>query len=391
MRIEQSTVALSSSRQASTTDSTRGTLQAWVGDRPASAAGARAISSTGGGAAAIVRISAEALATALASAQAAQRVAASRPIAASGRLPALASQTASASSTLGESSDPTISDPNLSVLVLLIERLTGRKIHLIRPGDIEANADAKAAAAGREVAQAVAPDQGQSARPAPQTAGWGVALHVEQIHRETETTAYSAAGTVQTSDGRTVSFEFTVAMHRDETRTATLDVLAGDATRKVDPIALNLNSGAVSLASTRSGFDIDSDGAVEQIALPAAGTYFLALDRDGNGAIESGTELFGPTTGDGFAEMRALDEDGNGWIDEGDRAFTDLRLWSGPDAAALSLGDMGVGGLYVGSNVATQFEVNGAAAESLGQVVSSSVYLAENGTPGAMQQVDLTV
>ncbi len=386
MRIDQSSVLLASQRVASTTDSTRGTLQAWVGDRPASAAAARTLSSSGRNDAAIVRISAQALAAVQASAQAAQRVTLGRSaLMGSSWLSSANSTTPSAPGV--DPTDPTTSDPNLLVLIQLIERMTGRKIHLLRPGDVTGKAGPMAAPAGRQAAQDAAPAQSQAA-PAAQTAGWGVALHVEQIHRETETTAYSATGTIQTTDGRSVAFQFQMSMARDETRIATLDVLAGDAARKVDPIALNLSGGAASLSSNRSGFDIDSDGNAEQVALPSAGTYFLALDRDGNGSVDSGSELFGPTSGDGFADLRKLDEDGNGWIDEGDRSFADLRLWSG--AATQSLADAGVGALYVGSNVATRFDINDAAGENLGQVVSSSVYLAEDGTPGAMQQVDLT-
>jgi hypothetical protein len=44
----------------------------------------------------------------------------------------------------------------------------------------------------------------------------------------------------------------------------------------------------------------------------------------------------------------------------------------------------------VGKTVGTQFDLRSSTNETLGQVVSSSVYLGENGTSGAMQQIDLT-
>ncbi len=391
MRIGQSTVELASARQASTSDSTRATLQAWVGNRPSSGLAATLAASGRNDLAAITRISSQAFVSARTSAEAAARAAASRSAAAAAARQLLASANAdrsTAATAVADPSDPAVSDPNLSVLILLIERLTGRKVRLIHPGDVPTDADAGAAAAGRQAATKVA--AGQASQPANQSAGWGVAVHVEQVHRETETTAYSASGSVQTADGRAMAFDFQVSMHREETRTATVDMLAGDAARKVDPIALNLSGGPVSLSATRAAFDIDANGTTEQIALPAAGTYFLALDRNGNGTIDGGGELFGPLSGNGFAELRALDGDGNGWIDEADASFATLRLWSGPDAETTSLSAAGVGALYVGASVGTQFEVKAPSGESLGQVVSSGVYLAEDGTPGAMQQVDLT-
>jgi hypothetical protein len=56
----------------------------------------------------------------------------------------------------------------------------------------------------------------------------------------------------------------------------------------------------------------------------------------------------------------------------------------------MSLAEAGVGALYVGRSASTQFDLRSDANETLGQIVSSSVYLGENGKPGAVQQVDLT-
>jgi hypothetical protein len=284
--------------------------------------------------------------------------------------------------------DPTIQDPKLAALIMLIERLTGRKIHLVRLADLAADPEAAAQQAGDRAAAAVAAAQNTAAQP--QQVGWGVDVHIEQIHQETESTGFSASGQVVTADGRSISFDYKLAMQRELSQTSTTDIQAGDAVKKVDPIALNLAGGPVALSSERSAFDINSDGTAEQVALPAAGTYFLALDRDGNGTIDNGSELFGPASGNGFTELKALDSNKNGWIDEGDAAYASLKLWSGADGGLTSLDAAGVGALFVGKSASTQFDLRSATNETMGQVVSSSVYLRENGTPGALQQVDLT-
>ena len=376
MRIEQSLVSLASRRVATVTDMTRSSMEAWIGDRPTGNApsGSPGISAPQTQTAAIARFSAQALAAARDT----------RSVPSSDAAPATASAGASG---LQDSADPTVTDPKLAVLIMLIERLTGRKINLIRPGGVSTNADAAARQAGRRAAAAAS--ESQQSTP-PQRAGWGVEVTVEQVHQETETTGFTAKGRVVTADGRTISFAYQIEMHRDLTQTSTTEITAGDAVKKVDPIALNLTGGAAALSSNRSAFDINSDGNPEQVALPAAGTYFLALDANGNGTIDNGGELFGPATGNGFAEIKKLDTDGNGWIDEGDAAYTSLELWSGSDGGLMSLADAGVGALYVAKSAATQFDLRSASNETLGQVVSSSVYLGENGKPGAIQQVDLT-
>ena len=287
-----------------------------------------------------------------------------------------------------DANDTTITDPNLVAMIALIEKLTGRKVRLVRPGEMHGNAEATARAAGKQAA-AQSAGGGTPAQAQP-TEGWGVEVHIEQIHQETESTAFSAQGKVVTGDGRTINFDYALSMQRAESIKVTTDILAGDAVRKIDPIALNLNGGPVALSDNRTSFDLNSDGTAENIATPTGGTYFLTLDANGNGKVDNGSELFGPATGNGFTELKRLDGDGNGWIDEADAAYANLRLWSGDGNETKSLAQADIGALYVGQSASTQFELKSMSNESLGQIVTSSVYLNENGTAGALQQVDLT-
>ncbi len=113
-----------------------------------------------------------------------------------------------------------------------------------------------------------------------------------------------------------------------------------------DPVVIPL-AGPLTLTGPRDGvlFDFDSDGVAEQLAWTRADSNagFLALDRNGNGAIDDGSELFGPPVfrrpksvrsvrANGFSELAVLDgsdhggnEDGR--IDARDAAFPLLRLW----------------------------------------------------------------
>ena len=138
---------------------------------------------------------------------------------------------------------------------------------------------------------------------------------------------------------------------------------------------------------------LDADGRQDSLPMLAAGSGYLVFDRDGNGRIDSGKELFGPATNDGFAELKALDDDGNGWIDEADAAFSKLAIWrgAGTGAAGLtSLADAGIGALSV-NGIATAMTLRGQAGQALGALRGSGIALTDGGQALAMQQIDLIV
>lgn len=88
-------------------------------------------------------------------------------------------------------------------------------------------------------------------------------------------------------------------------------------------------------------FDLRNEGIPAQVAWTqaAAENAFLALDRDGNGRIDNGSELFGNFTRlrsgglapNGFEALAELDEDGNGAINASDAVWLTLLLWTDRD------------------------------------------------------------
>jgi hypothetical protein len=177
-----------------------------------------------------------------------------------------------------------------------------------------------------------------------------------------------------------------LTMERAEATTSEVHVRAGDAA-KVDPLVLNLQGGAAAFDGTTS-FDLNADGRAETVARLAPGSAYLALDRNGNGAIDSGAELFGPSTGSGFGELAALDGDQNGWVDEGDAAFSRLSLWNPTTGALTALKAADVGAIST-TSAGTAFDVKqGGALQA--SVARTGLYLHESdGSAGTVQHVDL--
>ena len=278
-------------------------------------------------------------------------------------------------------------DPRALLIRLMIEAFTGRKIKITSSEEI------KSAAAAQPAAQPAA-QQNPAPAQQPDSAGYGVEYDYHESYYEAESMNFSAQGVIETADGQEISFNLQLSMERAYSREDNVSLRLGDAARpKKDPLTINFGGTAAQLTSSKFSFDIDADGSAEQISFVAPNSGFIALDKNGDGKINDGSELFGAKSGDGFQELAAYDEDKNGWIDENDTVFEKLKVWikdiQGNDTlVALKLA--GVGALYLGKT-ATPFELKNSGNESLGAVRSSGVYLNENGSIGTLQQIDLTV
>ena len=125
--------------------------------------------------------------------------------------------------------------------------------------------------------------------------------------------------------------------------------------------------------------DLDADGDKENINFATGGSGFLALDRNGDGKINDGSELFGATSGDGFADLATLDSDHNGWIDENDAAYTQLRVWTKDSAGNDQLSTLkqaNVGAINL-SSVATPFDLKDSSNALLGQIRAATGTVAD--------------
>ena len=280
--------------------------------------------------------------------------------------------------------DERLLPPQLQTLARMIEAITGRPVQLLDDESLQTNASTPKVSGPSGIGAAAS---------TPTRQGWGMVYEATQTRVETESLRVRAQGEIRTADGRSIAFELNLEMESVQIDTRQTSLRAGDAMLK-DPLVLHFEGPVGALRDTRFAFDLDADGQTDRMPFVGSGSGFLVLDRNGNGVVDNGTELFGARTGDGFAELAAFDDDGNGWIDEADAVFQQLQVWR-MDAQGTTqltaLADNNVGALAlarVNTHQRLRAEPTGA---TLGQLRSTGFYLTETGQTQALQQIDLVV
>ena len=229
-------------------------------------------------------------------------------------------------------------------------------------------------------------------RRTPTQSVWQRITATHSLVAESEETAFATTGTALTADGRSLSFNVEVGMSRSFM--AHYDSLETKEYIKTDPLIINVDDNVTSVSDRKFYFDLDGDGKKDRISYASQGSGFLALDKNEDGVINDGSELFGTKSGDGFKDLSAYDEDGNGWIDEGDSVFSKLKVWKhnedGTDTL-LDLKQADVGAIYLG-NADTEFSLKDENNNLNGQIRKTGIYLKEStGAAGTIAHVDLAL
>jgi len=159
---------------------------------------------------------------------------------------------------------------------------------------------------------------------------------------------------------------------------------------KKDPLTLDLNNNGIETTAPNLAnpilFDHEGDGIKTGTGWIAPSDGFLALDRDGNGTIDSGKELFGDSTPifdadgtvtgkarDGFDALAQQDSNADGVVNAQDTNFAALRVWQDLNQDGISqsnelktLTELGITGINVTKTEHSQILASGNEIADLG-------------------------
>ncbi|SFJ49047.1 hypothetical protein SAMN05216429_10353 [Marinobacter persicus] len=175
--------------------------------------------------------------------------------------------------------------------------------------------------------------------------------------------------------------------------------------QRSDPLTLDLDGDGLETTGIDPTnpilFDHDGDGTANATGWVKPDDGYLVLDRNENGLIDNGTELFGDSTplldengeivgqaADGFAALAAEDTNGDGIVDANDANWDKLRVWQDlnsdgktDEGELKTLEELGIAGFHVEKEENSQILSNGNAIADLGS------YIKTDGSEGALGEV----
>uniref|UniRef100_UPI0031DC1BBD calcium-binding protein n=1 Tax=Klebsiella sp. TaxID=576 RepID=UPI0031DC1BBD len=158
-----------------------------------------------------------------------------------------------------------------------------------------------------------------------------------------------------------------------------------NAENQASPIIIDLDGDGIETLSVSSGvfFDHDGNQFAENTGWVAPDDGLLIFDRDGNGQIDSGSELFGNNTllkngklaANGYQALQELDENKDGQLNSNDAIWASLRIWQDgnsngrvDEGELLSLEEAGVAAIGTGYSTSQYVDVQGNAHRQTGSI-----------------------
>ena len=169
-----------------------------------------------------------------------------------------------------------------------------------------------------------------------------------------------------------------------------------------DPLILDLDGDGIETMSVNNGvyFDHDANGFSEASGWTSLDDGMLVMDRDGDGVIDDGKELFGDQTmldngakaENGFSALAESDDNNDGKIDVNDPSYAQLRVWQDLDGDGYSakgelhtLEELGIRSISLTSTATNQTDPEGNTQTRIGSFERS------DGTTGQIGNYSLQV
>jgi len=215
-------------------------------------------------------------------------------------------------------------------------------------------------------------------------------LNVKQWQTHKQSLTYQMQGQFEL-DGQSLLVDYSFALTSEHTQYQHLEM---SASALKDPLIIQFSQQGLGQIIDTQGFDINSDNKLDTLPVFSGDVGYLVYDKNQNNKADNGGELFGPKSGDGFADLALLDSNNNGFIDSDDDAFEEIYIWQ-PEADDLaeqwlSLAEANIQAIST-SAIATPFSFYNDNNEVSAQLRQSSFALSDAGIGYGVHQVDVVI
>jgi len=155
----------------------------------------------------------------------------------------------------------------------------------------------------------------------------GDILSVEQWTVSKQQLNYQVQGKLNINE-QELSLNYNFALSSERTSYSKVEM---SAVALKDPLIVQFGAQGLGEIKGQKNFKINQDNKIDQLPIFSGDVGYLVYDQNNNQQADNGSELFGPKTGQGFAELALLDSNKNGFIDADDEQFDQLYLWQPSD------------------------------------------------------------
>lgn len=220
-----------------------------------------------------------------------------------------------------------------------------------------------------------------------------IVFNTKEEYYQKQAVEFSSSVKIQTPN-QSFEMNLDLSFSQEFYKSQSTQMIIGDQS-VIDPLVINYDEDVnpfANISNLHFAFDLDNNGTTEMIPQLKQGAGFLALDKNENRIIDNGSELFGPSTNNGFAELAQYDDDKNNWIDEKDAVFDKLKVWSideNGNSSLVSLIDRNVGAIYLG-DVQSGFKYQSAIDQTNAVQKSNGIFVKEDGSGlGVVNSIDV--
>ena len=211
-----------------------------------------------------------------------------------------------------------------------------------------------------------------------------------QLRRDYEKGSLKATGIVSMLPGGILLAPYVRAKTRNRLRDTFTSAQSAEVPR--DPLLIDLDGDGIETTSVENGvyFDQENDGFAEVSAWVSSDDGVLAIDKNNNGTIDNGSELFGDSyvksdgtiATSGFDALSDLDSNGDGQINSSDTSFDAIKILKG-DGTLLSLSDAGISSISLTSKKSVITDSNG------NRQLTTGTYTKTDGSTGKISDYEL--